>query len=97
MLLSLRVSLRAKILFLVASVLSLIQNFSREKPSSILKLYIVLRLCLALASTPGWLVLFLLECNEGELRLHQLVGGFGLLRVPTLVLLMTGAEWKLRG
>jgi hypothetical protein len=77
--------------FLVAFGISLIQTFPREKPSPVLQIYIILQLHLALALRPGWLVMFLLERDEGELCPHQLVGGVGLAHLPTLVLLMVGA------
>jgi hypothetical protein len=33
--------------------------------------------------------------DEGELRLHLLVGGVGLAHLPTLVLPMEGVQWTL--
>jgi hypothetical protein len=77
-------------------VLSPIQTSSGEQPSSSLQVSVILRVLLALASRPGWLVLFLLVLDEGELRLHLLVGGVGLAHLPTLVLPMVGAQWTLR-
>jgi hypothetical protein len=77
-------------------VLSPLQTLSGVKPSPTLQLDIVLLLLLALASRLGWLVLFLLVRDEGELRSHQLVVGVGLAHLPTLVLPMAGAQWTLR-
>jgi hypothetical protein len=71
--------------------LSLLQTFPREKPSPSLQLCVVLQACLALASRPGWIFLFLIDHVEGELRRHHLVGGVGLDHLATLVLLMEGA------
>jgi hypothetical protein len=77
-------------------VLSPLQTLSRGKPSPTLQLSVVLLLLLSLSSRPGWLVLFLLMHNEGELRSHQLVVRVGLAHFPTLVLPMEGAQWTLR-
>jgi hypothetical protein len=76
-------------------VFSLLQTLPREKPSLDLQICIILRLLLALASRPGWLVLFLLVCDERELRPHQLVGGVRLDHLPNLVLLMERVQWTL--
>jgi hypothetical protein len=74
-------------------VFSPLQTLSGEKPSLSLQLGVVIQVLLTLASRPGWLVLFLLVCDEGELWSHQLVGGVGLAHLPTLVLPMEGAQW----
>jgi hypothetical protein len=95
MLLSLRVALRATVLFLVEFVLSPLQTWFGEQPSPALKVNVVLRVLLALASGPGWLVLFLPMHDEGELWSHQLVDGVGMAHLPTLILLMAGAQWTL--
>jgi hypothetical protein len=50
--------------------LSPLQTWSEEQPSPALQVGIVLQVLLALASGPGWLVQFLLVCDEGELRSH---------------------------
>ena len=55
----------------------------------------VLQVLFALASRLGWLVLILLVLVKGEIRLYHLVGGVGLAHLPTQVLLMGGAQWKL--
>ena len=96
-LLSLRVSLRASVHFLVAFVLSLLQTWPREKPSLVMQLYDVLRFHLVLASMPRWIVLFHLMLVKGELRLYQLFCGVGLAHLPTLVLPMVGVQWILHG
>ena len=96
MLPSLPVSLRATIIFLIASRLSLLQNFPGDKSSPALQLCVVLRVHIAIASRPRWLALFLLEHDKGELQPHQLFCGVGLAHLPTLVLLMAGAQWRLR-
>jgi hypothetical protein len=77
--------------------LSLIQMFPGEKPSPVLQICVFLRLHLVLASRPGWRFLFFLVHDEGELRLHQLVNGVGLAHLPTMVLIMVGAQWTLNG
>jgi hypothetical protein len=56
-----------------------------------------LEVLFALASRPGWLVLFLLVLIEGEIPLYHLVSGVGMAHLPTLVLSMAGVKWKLRG
>jgi hypothetical protein len=76
-------------------VLSPLQTLSGGKPSPALQLDVVILLLLALALRPGWLVLFILLRDEGELWSHPLVGGVGLAHLPTLVLPMVGAQWTL--
>jgi hypothetical protein len=74
----------------------LLKTFPGDKPSPILQVEIVLQVLLVLDSRHGWLVLFLLVLVEGELQLHMLVDRVGLAHLPTLVLLMAGAQWILR-
>jgi hypothetical protein len=76
-------------------VFSLLQTLRGEKPSSVLQVNVVLRVLLAISSRPRWLVLFLLLLVEVKLRLHLLVNRVGLAHLPTLVLLMVGAQWIL--
>jgi len=87
--------LRETIPFLTAFALSPHQTLSGKKYSSTLQLDAILQVLLILYSKPGWLVLLLLMLIEGELQLHMLVGGVGLAHLPTLVLLMEGAYWRL--
>jgi hypothetical protein len=77
-------------------VLFLHQTLLEEKYFPVLQLGTTLQVLLALVSKPGWLVLFPLVLIEGELRLSQLVGGVGLAHLPTLVLPMAEAQWRLR-
>ena len=77
--------------------LSPLQTLSGVQPSPSLQLGVVILLLLSLISRPRWLVLFLLVRDEGELRSSQLVVGVGLAHIPTLVLSMTGAQWRLHG
>jgi hypothetical protein len=46
---------------------------------------------------PLWPVVFLLALDEGELRSCHLFFRFGQSHLPTLVLLMVGVHWILRG
>jgi hypothetical protein len=59
------------VIFLAESMLYPLQTLYEEKPSPALQLDIVLRVLIALASRPGWLVLFLPMHDKGEIRLHQ--------------------------
>ena len=88
--------MRAIVIFLVVVALSLGQTLYGDQYSPTLQLCIVLQVCLALSSRHGWLVLFLLILIEAELLLYQLVSGFGLAHLPTLVLPMAGVQWTLR-
>ena len=54
------------------------RTFLGERYFHVLHLDTDLKVHLALASRPGWLVLFLLVLVEGELQLYQLVSGVGL-------------------
>jgi hypothetical protein len=63
-----------------------------EQSFPILQCCNVLQVCLALASRPSWLVLFILLIVEGKLRLYEKVGGVGLAHLPTLVLPMVGVQ-----
>jgi hypothetical protein len=96
MLFSLQISLQATVLFLAISMFSPLPILPGEKPSLALQLGVVLRVLLALASRSGWLVMFLLLLDKGELRLHLLVSGVGLTHLLTLVLPMAGVQWTLR-
>jgi hypothetical protein len=77
-------------------VLSHFQTSFGEKPSSDLQVGFVIRLLLALASRIGWLVHFSFVRDKGKLRSHKLVRRVGLTHLPTLFLLMEGAQWALR-
>jgi hypothetical protein len=71
------------------------QTLLGDKSFPVLQLDVVLQVLLALASRPGWLVLFLLVLVKGEILLYQLIDGVGLAHLPTLVLPMADTQWRL--
>jgi hypothetical protein len=77
-------------------VIFLHQNLLGDKSFPVLQLNATLQVLLVLALNPGWLVLFPFVLVKGELRLSQLVDGFGLAHLPTLVLPMIEAQWRMR-
>jgi hypothetical protein len=58
---------------------------------------VALPFLLGLVSGPLWPSLSHIFLDKGELRSHQLVYGVGKAHIPTLVLLMVGAQWILHG
>jgi len=73
-------------------------------PTSLTKKYFpVLQFCVVLQGLPvivpksRWLVLFLLELVEGELRPYQQSGEFELAHLPVLLFLLSKVQWRLRG
>jgi hypothetical protein len=87
--------LRETALSLVGSMLSPLRAWCGGHPSPAAQLGIDISFPLVLSSGPPWPILSLLALNEGELRSHQLFCRVGQAHLPTLVLLMVGAQWIL--
>jgi hypothetical protein len=79
-------------------VLSPLQTWFEGHPSPFVQPDVSLPFPLGLVSGPLWPGLSQLVLDEGELRSHHLVCmELGKAHLPTLVLLMAGAQWILCG
>jgi hypothetical protein len=81
--------------FPAGSMLFLLRTLLEGCPSPVVQSCIALRLPHVLSLRSLWPVSFLPTCNEGKLQSHQLFCGVGQAHLPTLVLLMVGAQWTL--
>jgi hypothetical protein len=97
LLLLLQPAWQATVPSLIGSILSLLQILTERKPSPATQSYVSLSPLLVLVSGPPWPIPFLLGRDEGELQSHRLFYGIGQARLPNLVLIMVGPQWKLCG